>query len=72
MNPATSNHNTDPANPASAEVSAPKALTSQHPAIQPIVPMARTGPNSFLASFSRLKTMVLAMLHEGAVQKACS
>src|SRR5438552_2430045 len=57
---------------ASVEASAPRALTSQQPAIQPSVAIARIGPNSFLASASRAKTIVEEMLHVGDEQSAWS
>ena len=47
-------------------------LTNTQPPIQPIVAIARIGPNSFFASASRANTMVEAMLHVGDEQKACN
>src|ERR1035438_2675468 len=68
VNPATISHVTAPGYPASDDGAAFNRLTSRHPIIQPIVAMARRGPNSFLASSNRARTMVEEMLHIGAEQ----
>ena len=68
VNAATSSHTTAPLYPASDDVSAFSALTSQQPAIQPSVAIARTGPNSFLASSNRARHNRREMLHIGAEQ----
>src|SRR6266446_5137611 len=60
-----STHITAPLYPASAELSAFSALTSQQPDIQPKVAMARIVPNSFCASANRENTMVDARLKVG-------
>ena len=69
VNTATRSQTTAPLQPASSDASAFSALTSQQPAIQPSVPIARTGPNSFLASSTRANTIVEQMLHIGAAQR---
>src|SRR5258708_35815988 len=60
-----SSHITAPLYPASAEVSALSALTTQQPAIQPKVAIARMGPNSCCASDNRENTIVEARLNVG-------
>src|SRR6185503_20538367 len=70
VNAATTSHVTAPVYPARADVSAFSALTSQQPATQPRVAIARIGPNSCLASVNRAKTIVDNMLEDGAEQRA--
>src|SRR5439155_7672286 len=65
-------HVTAPVYPANEDASAFSALTSQQPAIQPNVAMARIGPNSFFASANRAKMIVASMLDDGAEQMAWS
>src|SRR4051794_33740408 len=55
---------------ARVEASAPTALISQHPPIQPTVAAARTGPNWLREFPRREKIMAVLMLAVGAEQNA--
>ena len=70
VNAASTSHVAALVNPASVEVSAFSALTSQQPAIQPTVAPARTGPYSRWEFRRREKTMAVMMLPVGAAQSA--
>ena len=49
-----------------------EALTARHPAIHPMVAIARMGPNCCCEFASRAKTMVDAILQVGDEQRACN
>jgi hypothetical protein len=70
VNAASTSHPTELPYPAIGEASARIPLTSQHPAIQPIVAIARTGPNSRSESCSRENAMLDVMLNVGAQHSA--
>jgi hypothetical protein len=56
--------------PERVEASAFNAPTSQQPAIQPMVPMARIGPNSRLGLCMAAMTMAVEMLMIGEAHRA--
>lgn len=56
--------------PARVEASAPMALIKRHPAIQPKVPKARTGPNSRVGSRRPARAMEVRRLQVGVAKRA--